>query len=70
MAMTYKERMRKAIRYEPVDRIPTQINYTDGMGLKMAEHFQCSKADLPTFLGNHMIRVDIDHPIRLVKMEE
>jgi len=65
MAITYKDRLRKAIRYEQVDRIPTQINYTDGMGLKLAEHFQLSKADLPAFLGNHMIRVDIDHSMRL-----
>ena len=63
--ITHKDRMRKALRHEQVDRIPTQINYTDGMGLKMSEHFQVSKQDLPAFLGNHMIRVDLDHTARL-----
>lgn len=64
MAMTRKERMRNAIRYKPVDRIPTQINYTGEMRRKLAKYFQHSEADLPAFLGNHMIRVDIDYPMR------
>ena len=62
MSMTRKERMRRALQHEPVDHIPTQINYTDGMGQTMAEHFNVPVADLPAFLGNHMIRVDLSHP--------
>lgn len=65
MTITRKERMRKALRHEPVDRLPTQINYTGGMGQKMAEHFQIPPKDLPAFLGNHMIRVDLNSPERL-----
>ncbi len=62
MNLTRKERMHRAITYQDVDRIPTQINYTDGMGQKMAAHFNIPVDDLPEFLGNHMIRVDMDHP--------
>ncbi len=64
ITFTPKERMRKALRHEQIDHIPTQINYTDGMGMKMMEHFNVSKQDLPAFLGNHMIRVDLDHADR------
>jgi len=62
MTLTPKERLRRAVRYEPVDRIPTQINYTPDMGRKMADHFAVSLDELPAFLGNHMIRLDIDFP--------
>ncbi|WP_420632253.1 uroporphyrinogen decarboxylase family protein [Candidatus Leptofilum sp.] len=62
MKLSRKERMHRAITYQEVDRIPTQINYTDGMGQKMAAYFNISVGDLPEFLGNHMIRVDMDHP--------
>jgi len=65
MTITRKERMRKALRHEVVDRLPTQVNYTDGMGQKMAEYFQVAGKDLPAFLGNHMVRVDINTPARL-----
>mgnify|MGYP001827043990 FL=1 len=65
MNITRKERMRRAINYEAVDRIPTQINYTAGMGRKMADHFAVPVSDLPDFLDNHMIRVDLTAPQRL-----
>jgi uroporphyrinogen decarboxylase len=65
MKMTRKERMWRALNYEAVDRIPTQINYTAGMGQKMAAHFGIAAAELPEFLGNHMIRVDLNYPGRL-----
>lgn len=57
--------MRRAVNYEAVDRIPTQINYTAGMGQKIADHFKISMDRLPEFLGNHMIRVDLRYPGRL-----
>lgn len=60
--LTRKERMHRAVTYQDVDRIPTQINYTPGMGQKMAEHFNVAVADLPDFLDNHMVRVDMDFP--------
>ena len=62
MSMTRKERMRRALQHESVDCIPTQINYTAGMGEKMAAYFAVPAAELPAFLGNHMIRVDLSHP--------
>ena len=61
MDITRKERMRRSISYEAVDRIPTQINYTAGMGQKMADHFNVPVEELPAFLGNHMIRVDLSY---------
>jgi uroporphyrinogen decarboxylase len=64
MAITRKERMRRAINYEPVDRIPTQINYTAGMGREMAAYFDVPVEALPAFLGNHMIRVDLSYDAR------
>lgn len=63
--MSKKERVRRALCHEPVDRIPTQINYTGGMGQTMADHFHVSADELPSFLGNHMIRVDIGYPDRV-----
>lgn len=62
MSLTRKERMHRAITYQEVDRIPTQINYTSGMGQTMSDYFNIPVADLPAFLGNHMIRVDSDFP--------
>lgn len=53
--------MRRAINYEAVDRIPTQINYTAAMGQKMAEYFDVPVAELPVYLGNHMIRVNVSY---------
>jgi uroporphyrinogen decarboxylase len=61
MTLTHKERMRRALQYEPVDRLPTQINYTDEMGDLLAAHFKMTHADLPARLDNHMIRVDLSH---------
>jgi len=57
--------MRRAVNYEAVDRIPTQINYTTVMGQKIADHFKISVDRLPDFLGNHMMRVDLRYPGRL-----
>ena len=42
--MTRKERMRRAIRREPVDHLPFQTNYTGAMGRRMAEHFGVKSA--------------------------
>jgi uroporphyrinogen decarboxylase len=61
MALTPKERMRKAILYEPVDRLPTQINYTKPMGKRLAEYYKVSVDELPSLLDNHMIRLDISY---------
>ncbi|MCO6450038.1 MAG: hypothetical protein J5I90_04545 [Caldilineales bacterium] len=61
MTITHKERMRRALTHEPVDRIPTQINYTDEMREILCRHFGVSPAELPAHLDNHMLRVDLSH---------
>jgi uroporphyrinogen decarboxylase len=58
MSLTKKERMRRALLHEPVDRLPTQINYTQALGQKMAQHYGIDGQDLPEHLGNHLVRVD------------
>lgn len=63
--LSHKERLQRALRYEPVDHLPTQINYTAGMGEKMATHFNVSLTDLPGLLNNHLVRVDLSYPERL-----
>jgi uroporphyrinogen decarboxylase len=65
MDLTHKERLRSALLYQPVDRLPTQINYTSGMGEKMARHFGVSTQELPNFLDNHLVRIDLSYPERL-----
>ena len=56
-----KERVRRALRREPVDRLPTQTNYTSKMGRILAEHFGVPLEALPERLDNHLLRVDITY---------
>jgi uroporphyrinogen decarboxylase len=65
--MSHKERIRRALAFEPVDRLPTQANYTAAMGRLVAAHFGVGLEELPSFFGNHMIRLDISYPIRYSK---
>lgn len=65
MTLTHKERMRRALLRQPIDRLPTQINFTAGMGQKLAAHFNVPVADLPQVLDNHLVRVDLTYPARL-----
>lgn len=62
--LTPKQRMRNALLHEPVDRLPTQVNYTAEMGRRMAEYFSVEVKGLPKFFGNHFLRLDIDYPKR------
>jgi uroporphyrinogen decarboxylase len=50
-----------ALRRQPVDRLPTQSNYTRAMGRLLAAHFGIAEGELPARLGNHLLRVDIDY---------
>jgi uroporphyrinogen decarboxylase len=63
--LTRKERMRRAVWRQPVDRLPVQTNYTGAMGAILAAHFQCPVKDLPARLDNHLLRVDVAHSPRL-----
>jgi uroporphyrinogen decarboxylase len=58
-ALNHKERLLRAFRHQPLDRLPTQINYTARMGAILAAHFGLPVADLPAFLDNHLLRVDL-----------
>jgi len=60
-----RERMRRALARQPVDRLPTQLNYTARMGAMLAERYGVSLALLPERLDNHLLRVDISAPRRL-----
>jgi uroporphyrinogen decarboxylase len=64
MTLTRRERMRRALNLEPVDRIPTQINYTPAMGQRLAAHLGVTPDQLPRRLDNHLLRVDIAHEHR------
>jgi hypothetical protein len=57
-----KERVRRTLDRAPVDRLPTQCNYTAIMGKKLAEYFKVSLSELPARLGNHLLRVDVTYP--------
>ena len=65
MMLTPQERMRRALEREPVDRPPTQINYTRSMGQELAAHLGVSQKELPDRLGNHLLRVDLTYSRRL-----
>jgi uroporphyrinogen decarboxylase len=65
MAMTKKERVRRTLQRQAVDRLPTQINYTQAMGEKLAAHLDVSPEELPQRLDNHLLRVDIACPRRV-----
>lgn len=56
-----KQRVLRTLKREPVDRLPTQCNYTPAMGRLLAGHFGITEAELPERLGNHLLRVDVDH---------
>ncbi len=57
--------MRRALRRQPVDRIPLQTNYTPAMGVKLAEHCGVSVPALPARLDNHWLRLDLHYLKRL-----
>ena len=63
--LTPKDRMRRALWRQPVDRLPVQTNYTATMAARLADHLQCAVSDLPRRLDNHLLRVDLDYHPRL-----
>lgn len=64
LSMTHKERLRRALQHQPVDRLPTQINLTATMVKKLAAHFGISSHELPVHLGNYLVRLSISYPER------
>lgn len=65
MTLTYKERVYRAFTHQIVDRLPTQINYTDNFGVILANHYHIPQESLPGFFQNHLVRVDINPSTRL-----
>lgn len=59
MELTPRERVRRALTCEPVDRLPTQVDYTASMGRAVAQHFGVAVADLPARLDNHLVRLEL-----------
>ena len=60
--LSQKERMRRALWRQPVDRLPVQTNYTPLMGRKLEAAFHVTPAELPARLDNHLLRLDLTHP--------
>lgn len=62
--LTKKERMRRALWRQPVDRLPVQTNFTGAMGAKLAAYLGCPIQELGARLDNHLLRVEVNHPAR------
>ena len=65
--LSKKERTRRALAGEPVDRLPTHVNYTAAMGQKLADWFHVPVSELDARLDNHLLRVDIAYVQRLAE---
>jgi len=65
MNLSPKERMRRTLWRQPVDRLPVQTNYTPLMGRKLESAFHVISAELPVRLDNHLLRLDLTHPKNL-----
>jgi uroporphyrinogen decarboxylase len=63
-SMERKERVRRALRREPIDRFPSQTNYTAKLGETYADHAGISFEDLDDYFDNHLLRVDVSYPRR------
>jgi hypothetical protein len=62
---TRKERMRRALGRQPIDRLPVQTNFTRAMGRKLREALGIDASQLSRRLDNHLLRVDVGHTTRL-----
>jgi uroporphyrinogen decarboxylase len=63
--MNCKERMRRSLMRQPIDRIPVQVNYTTRMGENIARLLGVAPEALPQRLGNHLLRLEVDTARRL-----
>jgi uroporphyrinogen decarboxylase len=68
--MKPKDRVMLSLTYQPVDYIPTQVNYTDNLATLMCAHFKISLTELPAFLGNHVLRLDLDFEKKTAENEK
>jgi uroporphyrinogen decarboxylase len=65
VALSRRERVRRALRHEPLDRLPTHIGWTTEMGRRLSDHFGVPQDALPDRLDNHLRRVDLTYETRL-----
>jgi uroporphyrinogen decarboxylase len=65
MILSRRERVLRALRHEPLDRLPTQVGWTAQMGDRLARHFGLDVSELPTRFENHLVRVDLNYRPRL-----
>jgi hypothetical protein len=63
--LTHKERVRRALLHQPVDRLPTQIPTTRRMAEKLAVQFGVAEDQLSSRLDNHLLRLDLSFQSRL-----
>jgi uroporphyrinogen decarboxylase len=61
LSLTKKERVRRALWRQTLDRLPVQTNYTSIMSARLAVHFGCSKQDVADRMDNHLLRVEVAH---------
>lgn len=64
-SLSRKERVRRALHGEPVDRLPTQIQATPRMAAQLAAHWGCSRETLSARLDHHLLRLEPSFPTRL-----
>jgi uroporphyrinogen decarboxylase len=62
--MSPKERTRRALAYQAIDHLPTQINYTQSIGRIISKTWGVPTSELSLFLNNHLLRVDLDYKRR------
>lgn len=60
--LTPRERVRRALAREPVDRLPTQVNVTAAMAKRLSEAWEIPQEALSDRLGNHLLRLDLSYP--------
>ncbi len=60
-SLTNRERVRRTLRRQPVDRLPVQTNYTGLMGVKLGAQLGCSGKELAARLDNHLLRLEVSH---------
>ncbi|MGC8874541.1 MAG: uroporphyrinogen decarboxylase family protein [Chloroflexia bacterium] len=64
MPLTPRERVRRALAREPVDRLPTQVNVTAAMTERLSKAWGISPEALAKRLGNHLLRLELTFPRR------
>ena len=60
-SLSKKERMRRALWRQPVDRLPVQTNHTGTMAAKLAAHFGCPVPELAARFQNHLLLLGPSH---------